>query len=135
MANGTTSGTHNLALLIARVLIGILFIIAAYNKIKGYDGTVAYFTRLGIPMASIAAPLAMLFEVAVGILLIVGYQVRLVALAIAAFVVVAALFAHTNFGDGNQLNHFLKNIALAGGCFALFVAGAGAYSLDARRTA
>src|SRR5262245_44024694 len=85
MANGTASGTHDLALLIARVLIGVLFIIAAYNKFKGYDGTIGYFTRLGIPMPSIVAPLAILFEVAVGVLLIVGYQVRIVAIAIAAF--------------------------------------------------
>jgi putative oxidoreductase len=47
--------------------------------------------------------------------------------------VVAALIAHTNFADGNQLNHFLKNVAIAGGCLALFVSGAGAYSVDAKR--
>jgi putative oxidoreductase len=41
--------------------------------------------------------------------------------------------SHTNFGDGNQLNHFTKNLAIAGGALALFVAGAGAYSVDARK--
>jgi len=56
-----------------------------------------------------------------------------VGLAIAVYVVVAGLIAHTNFVDGNQLNHFLKNLAIAGGARAFFVAGAGAYSVDARR--
>jgi putative oxidoreductase len=72
------------------------------------------------------------FELAFGILLIAGFKTRFVALAIALFVVIAALFAHTNFADGNQLNHFLKNLAIAGGCLALFVTGAGAFSMDAK---
>jgi len=127
------SGFHDIALVIGRILIGALFLIAAYNKFKGYDGTIAYFTRLGVPAPSVTAPLIELFEVVAALMLIVGYQTRLVALALGAFVVVAALFAHTNFADGNQLNHFLKNMAVAGGCLALFTSGAGTYSLDARR--
>jgi putative oxidoreductase len=34
---------------------------------------------------------------------------------------------------GNQLIHFWKNIAMIGGFLALYVAGAGAFSVDARR--
>ena len=127
------AGFHDIALVVGRILIGVLFIIAAYNKFKGYDGTIAYFTRLGVPAASVMAPLIELFEVVAAVMLIVGYQTRLVALALALFVVVAALFAHTNFGDGNQLNHFLKNVAITGGCLTLFASGAGGYSVDARR--
>ena len=132
MANTNQSSLQNLALLVGRILIAVLLIIAAYNKFKG-AGTVAYFTRLGVPMPNVAAPLVELFELVVGLALIIGYKVRYCAIAVAVFVIVAALFAHTNFADGNQLNHFLKNLAIAGGCLALFVAGAGAYSLDARR--
>ena len=127
------AGFQDIALVVGRILVGALFIIAAYNKFKGYDGTIAYFTRLGVPAASVMAPLIELFEVIAATMLIVGYQTRLVALALGAFVVVAALFAHTNFGDGTHLNHFLKNVALAGGCLALFASGAGGYSVDARR--
>ena len=32
--------------------------------------------------------------------------------------------------DTSQLNNFIKNLAIAGGCLALFVSGAGAYSVD-----
>ena len=67
------------------------------------------------------------------VLIIVGFKTRLAALALAIFVVIAALLAHTNFADQNQLNHFLKNVAIAGGCLAFFVSGAGLYSVDARR--
>jgi putative oxidoreductase len=77
--------------------------------------------------------LTILFETVAGILLIIGYQTRLVALAVAAFCIATGLVAHTNVADGNQLNHLLKNLAVAGGALALFVSGAGAHSLDAKR--
>jgi putative oxidoreductase len=127
------SAFNDIALLIGRILIGVLFLIAAYNKFKGLGGTTGYFTKLGVPAPSIAAPVVALFELAVGILIMVGFKTRLVALAIAAFCIASALLAHTNFADGNQLNHFLKNLAIAGGCLALFVTGAGAMSVDAKR--
>jgi len=127
------SDFSDILLLAARILVGVLFLVAAYNKFKGLGGTTAYFTKLGVPEPSIMTYVVPTFEALVGVLVIIGYHVRLVALAIAIFVVVAALIAHTNFVDGNQLNHFLKNLAIAGGCLALLVGGAGAYSIDARK--
>ncbi len=127
------AGYSDILLLAARILVGALFLIAAYNKFKGLGGTTAYFTKLGVPEPSIMTYVVPAFEALVGVLVIVGYHVRLVALAIAIFVVVAALIAHTNFADGNQLNHFLKNLAIAGGCLALLVGGGGAYSVDAKK--
>jgi putative oxidoreductase len=127
------SAYNDIALLIGRILIAALFLIACYNKFKGLGGSTAYFTKLGMPAPSVMAPLIATIELAMGVLVLVGYQTRCVAIAIALFCVIAALIAHTNFGDGNQLNHFTKNLAIAGGALALFVAGAGAYSVDARR--
>jgi putative oxidoreductase len=126
------SAFNDIALLIGRILIAVLFLVAAYNKLKGIGGATGYFTKLGIPAPSIAAPVTAAFELVVGIVLLAGFKTRFVALAVAVFVVVAALFAHTNFADANQLNHFLKNLAIAGGCLALFVTGAGAFSMDAK---
>ena len=126
------SGFNDIAILIARVLVAILFLVTAYNKFKGLGGTTAYFTKLGVPQPSVVAPIVAAFELAVGVLLLVGFKTRLVALAIAIFVVIAALLGHTNFADANQVNHFLKNFAIVGGCLALFVTGGGAYSVDAK---
>jgi putative oxidoreductase len=126
------SAYNDIALLIGRILIAALFLVASYNKLKGLGGSAAYFTKLGIPAPSVAAPVVAAFELIAGILVLAGFKTRYVALAIAIFVVVAALTAHTNFADGNQLNHFMKNLAIAGGALALFVAGAGAYSMDAK---
>lgn len=122
----------DIALLIGRILIGALFLIAAYNKAKGYSGSLGYFGKLGVPAPSVLLPLTIAFEVAAGILLIIGYQARLAALAIALFCIATALIAHTNIADGNQFNHLLKNLAVTGGALALFVSGPGALSLDKR---
>ncbi len=132
MLDAHASKYRDVALLAARILLGALFLIAAYNKARGYGGSITYFTRLGIPAPSIMVPLAIAFEAVAGILLIIGYQTRLVALALGAFCIGTALIAHTNIADGNQLNHLLKNLAVAGGALALFVAGPGAQSLYAK---
>jgi len=127
------SAYNDIALLIGRILIAALFLVAAYNKFKGLGNTTAYFTKLGFPAPSVVAPLIATVELALGLLLVVGYKSRCVALAVAVFCVIAALIAHTNFADGSQLAHFFKNLAIAGGALAFFVTGAGAYSVDARR--
>ena len=127
------SAFSDIALLIGRILIAALFLVAAYNKFKGLGGTTTYFTKLGVPAPSAMAPLVATFALAVGALLIAGSKTRYVAHAVAAVLVFAALLAHMNLADGNQLNHFLKNLAIAGGALALFVAGPGRHSVDARR--
>ena len=121
---------RDIGLLLARVAFAAIFLAAGYGKIVGYSGSVAYMTKLGVPAASIVAPLVLVFEIAVGIALLVGFKTRIAALAVALFCIATAVLAHWNFGDQNQLNHFLKNIAIAGGALALHLSGPGRYSVD-----
>jgi putative oxidoreductase len=72
------------------------------------------------------------FEIGGGLLLLLGFRSRVVALALAAFTLATAVFFHTNFGDKNQTIHFLKNVMIIGGLLQIAHFGAGAYSLDAR---
>ena len=94
----------------------MLFLIASYNKFKGLGGSTAYFTKLGVPGASVMAPLAAAFELAAGILLLVGFKRGwgILRSRSACSSSSRRCFAHTNFADGNQLNHFLKNFAIVG---------------------
>ena len=55
------------------------------------------------------------------------------ALALAAFCVASAVIFHRNFAEQMQMILFMKNLAMAGGFLLLYVHGAGAFSLDARR--
>jgi putative oxidoreductase len=126
-------GYDALALLIGRLFYSSLFCLYGYFKLTGYAGTVGYMTKQGLPVPALFAVLSIIFEFGGGILMLVGYQTRLVALALAVYVAVAALIAHTHWADANQMTHFFKNMGIVGGSLAFFVAGAGAYSLDRRK--
>lgn len=86
--------------------------------------------NMGVP--GFLLPLVILLEAAGGIAIIVGWQTRLVALALAGFCVISAILFHANFGDQTQMIMFLKNIAIAGGFLFLVANGPGAYALDNR---
>jgi putative oxidoreductase len=123
---------RDLALLLARFLLAALFLVAAFNKLIGYSGVIGYFRKLGIPEPSMMAPTVIGFEVLAGLLLLIGYQTRIVALLIAGFCILSGVLGHSQISDPNNLNHLLKNFALAGGALALYASGAGAKSLDGR---
>ena len=54
------------------------------------------------------------------------------ALSLGLFCLVTACLFHTNFSIRNELLHFEKDIAIAGGMFVLVVCGAGRWSMDGR---
>lgn len=123
--------THGPALLAARVLMAAIFIITGYNKIGGYAGTQKYMAANGVP--DMLLPLVILVEIGGGLLILLGFQTRLVAILLAGFTLIAALLFHAKLGDTNQMIQFLKNLAIAGGFLTLFVAGPGPFSIDARQ--
>lgn len=116
---------------LARVLLASLFLVAGLSKISQYAGTQAYMASAGLPGALL--PLVILLEAGGALALIVGFQVRWVALALALFTIVSALLFHFNFADQIQSLMFLKNFSIAGGLLILAAAGAGPWSLDQAR--
>jgi putative oxidoreductase len=77
-----------------------------------------------------------LVELIAGAMLIIGWHTRLAAWGPAIFTLVAALIGHQFWAADaaqfvNQLNHFLKNIAIIGGL--LMVAASGPGSISAKR--
>ena len=64
--------------LIARILIGILFLAAGAGKLGDVAGFTGYLTSGGLP-AFLAWP-SILFEIVLGLAIIAGYQVRVMAL-------------------------------------------------------
>jgi putative oxidoreductase len=107
--------------LVGRVLIGLLFLLAGLGKLGDVAGFSGYLASGGLP-AFLAWP-AVIFELAVGILLIIGYQTRIVALATAAFCVVAGVLYHFAPADQMQMAMFLKNLAIAGGLLMFAIHG------------
>jgi putative oxidoreductase len=114
--------------LIARLIIGGFFLLAGVGKIADVAGTAGYIQSVGLP-GFLAWP-AIIFEIALGLALIVGYQTRIAALAGAAFCIVTAVLFHNNFADQTQMIMFLKNFSIAGAFLMFFAHGAGKLALD-----
>lgn len=122
---------NNAIVLVARLLLAHIFLLAGFSKITGYAGTQGYMESMGIPGALL--PLVIALEIGGSLALIFGFLTRWAALALAGFCVASALIFHRNFADQTQMIMFMKNLAMAGGFLLLYVQGAGAFSLDARR--
>ncbi|HEU4661138.1 MAG TPA: DoxX family protein [Pseudolabrys sp.] len=116
---------------LSRLFMSSLFILYGYFKLTGYAGTVAYMTKLGLP--SFFAALAVIIELGGGILILLGYQTRLVSYGLAIYVIIASFIAHRHFADPGQLSNFMKNMAIVGGFLAMAASGGGALSLDGRK--
>lgn len=122
-----TPAINSVLILAARLLAAAIFIVAGYGKVTGYDGTAQYMQAMGVPTGLL--PLVILLELGGGIALLLGFQTRLVALALAGFSIISAFIFHTG-ADQMQQIMFLKNFAMAGGLLAFVVFGAGRLSLD-----
>src|SRR6266705_1903164 len=103
---------RDIILLAGRILGSLLFLIAGYNKIVNHDFYVGYFGKIGVPMPSVSVPGAMAFEIVGGLLFVIGYKTRSVAIFLGLYSFVAGLFAHMARADPNQLNHFFKNVTI-----------------------
>ncbi len=116
--------------LVARIFIGAMFVIGGIGKFGNVDGFIGYLTSGGLP-AVLAWP-SIIFELALGVSMILGFQTRIMALLGAGFCIVAAVLYHYNPADQMQMAMFMKNFAIAGGFLMLFAHGAGAVALDKR---
>jgi putative oxidoreductase len=117
---------------LGRLLIGLPFAMSGLGKLAAYGPTTAKIAAVGLPLPPLAYAIAVVLELGGGLLLIAGYQARLVAMALALFSLATAVSFHSNFADQNQMIHFLKNIMLAGGLLQIAGFGAGAISVDNR---
>jgi putative oxidoreductase len=115
---------------IGRVLIGVPFMMSGLSKLTAYGATTALIAAVGLPFPPLAFAVAATVELGGGLLLVLGYQVRPVALALAVFALATAMTFHTNFADQNQMIHFLKNVMMAGGLLQIVAFGAGAISIE-----
>ena len=113
---------------LGRIFLSTIFLVEGMNKIFNYESTIEYMENFNVP-EYLAIP-AIIVEILFPLLLIVGYQTKISALALAIFTLTTALIFHTDFTNQMQLISFLKNFSIAGGFLIIFVNGAGKYSID-----
>ncbi len=92
-----------------------IFLLSGVGKLAAPAATLGMIKAAGLPLPEVSYAAAAFVEVVGGILLVAGYQTRIVALVLAAFSLATAVTFHTAFADQNQMIHFLKNVAMAGG--------------------
>jgi putative oxidoreductase len=118
--------------LTGRVLLAAIFVMSGLGKVAAPAATLAYMKAAGLPVAPLGLAGAALIELGGGVALILGYRTRATAVVLALFAVVTALVFHSALSDQNQLIHFFKNVAMAGGLLQIVAFGGGRLSLDAR---
>ena len=118
---------------VGRLMIGLPFAMSGLGKLVAYGATTGMIGAAGLPFPPLAFAVAVAVELGGGLLLVAGYQTRVVAAVLAVFALATAVSFHNNFADQNQMIHFLKNVMMAGGLLQIVTFGAGAISLDNRR--
>ena len=132
--------TQGIPVVIARILLALMFVLAGFGKLTGLEGTAGYIASKGLPLPMVLAVATGVLELVAGVLLIVGWQARWAALALAAFTVLASLLFHNFWAMPKdqqfmQQLMFMKNLAITGGLLFVFAFGPGSLSLDARKAA
>jgi putative oxidoreductase len=124
-------------LLVARLGVGAIFLVSGVGKLAAWSATAAYAGSKGVPAVLLAAATAL--EILGAISVLSGWKARWGAAALVVFLVPVTLVFHDFWayqGAEAQLQtvQFLKNVSIGGGLLAIFAAGPGALSVDARRS-
>jgi putative oxidoreductase len=123
--------------LVARILIGWLFLTNGWAKVVNPQGFVKYLASLQVPNPDFWVWPSMAAELSIGVALILGIAVRYVSLFTVVYLIIATALAHRYWEypaaqQVNQYAHFCKNLAVMGGAALLYLTGGGRFSLDNR---
>ena len=127
--------SSDLVLLVARIAMSALFIPGGLRKLMDLGAFAAMLHKQGVPAADVLAPVGACVEFLGGIAILVGIQLRIATLLMIVFTVIASFIAHRFWeleapARQMQQTQFFKNLAIVGGFFALWAAGAGRYAVD-----
>jgi putative oxidoreductase len=125
---------NDLLIFVARIFLMALFVITGWQKLTGFAGTVDYMKNSGVPMPTVAATVATIVEFFLGIAIILGVYVRILAWVFVVFTLATAMLGHRWWALQGMQRHenllnFWKNVSIAGGLILLALAGPGRYAL------
>ena len=121
----------NLIDLVGRILISVLFLISAYDKIFSIDGSMSWMEGFGVP-GILLYPVIVL-EIILPFCIIIGYQARISAGLLAIFCLSTAFIFHLDFVDPIQKIAFFKNVSLAGGFLFIVANGTKNWSVGTKK--
>ena len=120
---------ENVVLLASRLLLAAIFLHEGVFLVANFAAASTGMAKVGVPAPLLIATIAL--QLGAGIAIAVGWHARSGAAALGLFCLATAILFHTNFANRDELLHFEKDLAIAGGMFVLMVRGAGDYSVGA----
>lgn len=114
--------------LVARLLLVVIFVPAAYSKATAWDGNASYMASRGIPLVSVALALSLVIEAVGSVCLVLGWRAREAAAVMAIYLVPVTLYCHERFGT-----QFNKNLGIIGGLMMIAAYGPGRWALSRAR--
>jgi len=102
---------------IGRALIAFLFVSAGIAKVVGPRPFLDHMAQKHVP--GVLLPAVYGLEIVAGALVLIGWQGRWAALALAVFCLATAFVFHLGFGDKIERTQFVKDLAISGGLFVL----------------
>lgn len=133
--NGIYKLTSQYGPLAGRILLALIFVMAGWNKIGGFEQTAGYMTNKGIPMVNILLALTIIIELGAGLMVLLGVYARWGAAVLFGFTLIATFIFHNFWAitDAQQAYMqslmFMKNLAIMGGLLYVVAHGSGAFSI------
>ncbi len=128
MNNSLSQQNKDIAMLLLRIGVGIIFIVAGWGKLTGIEGVQGFFADIGIPLAGLMAWVVALVEFAGGIMVLLGAYIRVPAILLAIIMVVAILTTKL----GQDFSAYRLDMMLLFASAALALIGSGGYSVDSK---
>jgi len=125
---------QDIALFVARLCLASLFLFSGGEKLTSLSGAIQWAASSGVPLAHLAMPLAAVFEVATGLMLVTGWRAREAAAALAVWIIVLGPLFHQFWNVSPELwqesvDNFFHHLVMFGGMLYLAVFGPGEWRL------
>jgi putative oxidoreductase len=118
-------------LLLARVVVGLVFVFSGWGKLHDLDTVIGYFRELGIPAPELQAPFVAMVEFVGGLAVLAGLGTRFAAIPLSGTMVVAIITAKLKDVTSPKDLVFFSETDYLVMLFILVVFGGGALSVDA----
>lgn len=121
--------------LVGRILIGGLYITSGLGLLGAFGPVTGLMAAKGVPLPTALLAITIAAWLVGGVCIVIGYLLRSASLILAAITVPVTYYIHAPWGADpaafqNELNHFLKNLALIGGLLYVVASRPVALSLE-----
>lgn len=117
----------DLSLLLIRIMLGIIFMVHGYNKLKDLKSWGNYMSTIGIP--KMASDAIALFEFIGGLLICLGIFAKFSALGMIIFMISAIWLVHRNKGFLAEKGGYEYQLLIIVCCVVLVICGGGKYAI------